>query len=199
MNWCYYRPARRQPATPCRCRPRRAAATSGGWHLSYDLLPDVHAQGADERRRRRDLPARMMGSILRAVTQRVNETSPFLRLSNTAASIHPPVRRVPQRGVRRGVGREVVQMQAGEHDEYALEERKFEAKASVSALERRIGSRPLDGDERGASLVKIAIEIGVAEAAEVRPLPQVPVGGDLRGVLEWVDTVGVGTDAPGPQ
>src|SRR6202165_1444654 len=141
----------------------------------------------------------MMGAFDGRSPDRVKQPSPFLRLSNTPASVDPPVRRVPQRGVGRGVGREIVQMGAREDHEDALEERKFETQASVGALERRIGARPFDGDERGASLIKIAIEIGIAEAAEVRSLPLVLVGGDLRGVLEWVDAVGVGTDAPGPQ
>src|ERR1700737_4024083 len=90
-------------------------------------------------------------------------------------------------------------MGACEHDKHALEERKFEAQASVGALERRIEARPFEGDGGRASLGEIAIESGIAEAPEVRSLPLVLVGRDLRGVLEWVDAVGVGTDAPGPQ
>src|SRR5438874_1991476 len=70
---------------------------------------------------------------------------------------------------------------------------------SVGALECGVRSRPLDGVERRPSIVEIAIEIGAAEATEVRALPLVLVRGNFRGVLEWVHPVRIGTDAPGPQ
>src|ERR1700693_5007797 len=90
-------------------------------------------------------------------------------------------------------------MWARDHDEHPLEERQLIAKLRIGAFEGRVGFGPVDHHERAATAIEVTIEIGIAEAAEVRARPVFLMGWDLRGISERINAVRVGTDAPGPQ
>src|ERR1700730_1616964 len=108
----------------------------------------------------------ILGAFYERAVERVNETTAFLRFANKMKSIHPPVCRVPEGGIRRRVGQQIVHMGARDYDEHPFEERQFIAKLRVSAFESRVGFGPLDHDKRAAPAIEITIEIGIAEATE---------------------------------
>src|SRR4030081_1521500 len=90
-------------------------------------------------------------------------------------------------------------MRACQEGERPFEKRHFEARLRVSTLEGGIRLGPLDHHEGAAAAVEIAVEIRPVETTEVRTAALIRIGWDLRRMLEWVDPIGVGPDAPGPQ
>src|SRR5438552_12923692 len=71
----------------------------------------------------RALVGLMVGAFYGRPPKRVNESPAFLRFVNMADSLHPPVGCVPERGIGRGIGHQIVQMWAGEDDQHPFEER----------------------------------------------------------------------------
>src|SRR4029077_2570397 len=154
---------------------------AAGAHAPRITVPAVATTSRrNQRGQVRVIDPPILGAFYERPDERVNETPGFLRFANKTKSIHPPVRRVPESGIRRGVRQQIVYMGAREHHEHPFEEWQFIAELRVGAFEGRVGLGPLDHHKRGATAIEVPIEIRTAEAPEVRTQPLVLIGWDLR-------------------
>src|ERR1700730_14980436 len=82
---------------------------AAGAHAPRITVPAVATTSRrNQRRQVRVIAPPILRILYGRPVERVNETPAFLRFANKMKSIHPPVRRVPERGIGRGVRQQIV-------------------------------------------------------------------------------------------